>query len=168
MLLTMARLGLRGQEIIAIRFDDIDWQAGEILIRGKGARQATMPLPVDVGEAMVDWIRRGRQGNSRHLFVRVRPPFVPFASSRPIIVPLRRSYAASGVAPPGGKVRSHVFRHSLAMNLLQNGMPLSDIGNMLRHGSAETTTIYARHDIQALRPLARAWPVPQPVSEGGS
>ena len=164
MLLTMARLGLRGQEIIAIRLDDIDWRAGEVLIRGKGAQRATMPLPVDVGEAMVDWIRHGRQGNSRHLFVHVRPPFLPFASSKPIIAPLRRSYAASGVTPPGGKIRSHVFRHSLAMSLLQDGMPLADIGNLLRHGSAETTTIYARHDIQALRPLARPWP----VQEAGS
>ena len=168
MLLTMARLGLRGQEIIAIRLDDIDWQAGEILVRGKGGQQATMPLPVDVGEAMVDWIRYGRRGNSRHLFVHIRPPFLPFASSKPIGVPLRRSYAASGVAPPGGKVRCHVFRHSLAMSLLQGGTSLADIGNLLRHDSAETTTIYARHDIQALRPLARPWPVPQPVSEGGS
>ena len=168
MLLTMARLGLRGQEIIAIRLDDIDWQAGEILVRGKGGQQAIMPLPVDVGEAMVDWIRHGRQGNSRHLFVRIRPPFLPFRSSDPIRMPLHRSYAASGVAPPGGKVRLHVFRHSLAMGLLQGGTPLADIGNLLRHNSAETTTIYARHDIQALRPLARPWPVPQPVSEVAS
>ena len=168
MLLTMARLGLRGQEIIAIRLDDIDWQAGEILVRGKGGQQATMPLPVDVGEAMVDWIRHGRQGNSRHLFVHIRPPFLPFAQSRPIREALLRAHAASGVAPPGGKVRCHVFRHSLAMSLLQGGTPLADIGNLLRHNSAETTTIYARHDIQALRPLARPWPVPQPVSEGGS
>ena len=168
MLLTMARLGLRGQEIIAIRLDDIDWQAGEILVRGKGGQQATMPLPVDVGEAMVDWIRHGRQGNSRHLFVHIRPPFLPFTQSRPIREALLRAHAASGVAPPGGKVRCHVFRHSLAMNLLQGGTPLADIGNLLRHNSAETTTIYARHDIQALRPLARPWPVPQPVSEGGS
>ena len=164
MLLTMARLGLRGQEIIAIRLDDIDWQAGEILIRGKCEKHEAMPLPVDVGEAMVDWIRHGRQGNSRHLFVSTRPPFLPFTGSAPIGKSLLRAHAASGVTPPGGKVRSHVFRHSLAMSLLQDGMPLSDIGNLLRHGSAETTTIYARHDTQALRPLARPWP----VQEGGS
>ena len=84
MLLTMARRGLRGQEIISIRLDDIDWQAGEVLIRGKGARRAAMPLPVDVGEAMADWIRHGRRGSSRHLFVSVRPPFLPFTSSIPV------------------------------------------------------------------------------------
>ncbi len=168
MLLTMARLGLRGREIIAIRLDDIDWQAGEILVRGKFGQQATMPLPVDVGEAMVDWIRHGRQGSSRHLFVSVWPPFLPFTQSGPIRKSLHRAYAASGVAPPGGMVRCHVFRHSLAMALLQTGTPLDDIGNLLRHNSAETTTIYARHDIQALRPLARPWPVPQPVSEATS
>lgn len=159
MLLTMARLGLRGEEVIAIRLDDIDWQAGEILIRGKGGRQATMPLPVDVGRAMVNWIRHGRRGSSRHLFVCVRPPFQPFTSPAPVRAALRRAHAASGVAPPGGEVRCHVFRHSMAMNLLQGGTSLADIGNVLRHQSAQTTTVYARHDIQALRSLARPWPV---------
>ena len=168
MLLTMARLGLRGQEVIAVRLDDIDWEAGEILVRGKRGRQAAMPLPVDVGEAIVDWIRHGRMGHSRHLFVSVRPPFLPFTQSGPIKRALRRAHAVSGVAPPGGKVRCHVFRHSLAMNLLQDGTPLADIGNLLRHESAETTTVYARHDVEALRPLARPWPVPQPVAEAGS
>ncbi len=168
MLLTMARLGLRGQEIIAVRLEDIEWQAGEVLIRGKGGQQATMPLPVDVGEAMVDWIRHGRRGHSRHLFVSTQPPFLPFTRSRPIRKSLLRAHAASGVAPPGGKVCCHVFRHSLAMSLLQGETPLADIGNLLRHNSAETTAIYARHDIQALRPLARPWPVPQPVSEAAS
>ena len=158
-LLTMARLGLRGEEIIALRLEDIDWQAGEVLIRGKCAQRAIMPLPVDVGEAMVDWIQHGRRGNSRHLFVRIRPPFLPFSSSRPIRTTLHGAYVASGIAPPEDKVRCHVFRHSLAMNLLQVGTPLADIGNLLRHRSAETTTIYARHDIQALRSVARPWPV---------
>ena len=69
------------------------------------------------------------------------------------------SDAASGVAPPGGEVRCHVFRHSVAMNLLQGGTSLADIGNLLRHQSEQTTTIHARHDIQALRSLARPWPV---------
>ncbi len=159
MLLTMVRLGLRGEEIIAVQLEDIDWQAGEILVRGKGAQQATMPLPVDVGEAMVDWIQHGRQGNSRHLFVGARPPFLSFRSSVTVRERLRNAFEAAGVAPPGGEVRCHVFRHSLAMKLLQDGTPLADIGNLLRHRSAETTTIYARHDIQALRALARPWPV---------
>ena len=168
MLLTMARLGLRGQEVIAIRLDDLDWDAGEILVRGKCGRQVAIPLPVDVGEAIVDWIRHGRRGRSRHLFVSVLPPFPGFTSALSVRRALHKAHAASGVAPPGGKVRCHVFRHSLAMNLLQDGMPLADIGNMLRHESAKTTTVYARHDIKALRPLARPWPVPQPVAEAGS
>ena len=168
MLLTMARLGLRGQEIVAIRLDDMDWEAGEILVRGKSGRQAAMPLPVDVGEAIVDWIRHGRRGRSRHLFVSVLPPFPRFTSALSVRKALHKAHAASGVTPPGGKVRCHVFRHSLAMALLQDGMPLADIGNMLRHESAKTTTVYARHDIEALRPLARPWPVPQPVAEAGS
>ena len=168
MLLTMARLGLRGQEIIAIRLEDINWEAGEILIRGKCAQLVDMPLPVDVGEAMAGWILHGRRGNSRHLFVSIHPPFLPFTSVAPVTNALRRAYAASGVTPPGGEVRCHVFRHSLAMNLLEDGTSLADIGNMLRHGSAVATTVYARHDIEALRPLARPWPVSPPVVKVGS
>ena len=160
MLLTMARLGLRGEEIIAIRLDDIDWQAGEVLIRGKGAQRPSMPVPVDVGEAMVDWVRHGRPlaaslcpRSTALPALHVVGPGQGGAAQGPCCIP------ASGVAPPGGEVRCHVFRHSVAMNLLQGGTSLADIGNLLRHQSAQTTTIYARHDIQALRSLARPWPV---------
>ena len=161
MLLTMARLGLRGEEVIAIRLEDINWRAGEMRIRGKSRKHALMPLPVDVGEAVADWIQHGRRGNSRHLFVSVRPPFLPFTSSLSVRVVLRKAYAASGVTPPRGEVRCHVFRHSLAMSLVQNGTPIAEIGNLLRHQSSMTTTVYARHDMDALRSLARPWPEPE-------
>ena len=161
MLLTMARLGLRGEEVIAIRLEDIDWRAGEMQVRGKGRKHAVMPMPVDVGEAVADWIQHGRRGDSRHLFISVRPPFLPFTSSLSVRVVLRKAYAASGVTPPGGEVRCHVFRHSLAMSLVQSGTPLAEIGNLLRHQSAKATTVYARQDIEALRSLARPWPEPE-------
>ena len=90
MLLTMARVGLRGEEVIAIRLEDINWRAGEMRIRGKSRKHALMPLPVDVGEAVADWIQHGRRGNSRHLFVSVRPPFLPFTSSLSVRVVLAR------------------------------------------------------------------------------
>ena len=161
MLLAMARLGLRGEEVIAIRLEDIDWRAGEVKVRGKSGKHALMPLPVDVGDAVADWIRHGRRGDSRHLFVSIRPPFLPFTSSLSVRVVLRKAYAASGVTPPGGQVRCHVFRHSLAMSLVRNGMRLAEIGDLLRHQSAKATTVYARHDIEALRSLARPWPEPE-------
>ena len=74
MLLLMARLGLRAQDVVRIRLDDIDWGAGQMLVRGKGRQFDRVPIPVDVGEAIVTWLCNGRKGgNSRHVFVCVRP-----------------------------------------------------------------------------------------------
>ena len=160
MLLLMARLGLRGQEVTALRLDDIDWRAGRILIRGKGGQLDHMPLPVDVGEAIVLWIRNGRNGPSRHVFVSVRPPYRPFASSMTIRRALRQAYKRAGLTPPRGQARAHALRHSLAMELLGRGASLEEIGDVLRHRSFQSTTAYAQYDIDALRPLARSWPVP--------
>ncbi len=78
MVLLIARSGLRAPEVIAIQIDDIDWRAGEILIRGKGKRHDRVPLPPDVGEALTDYIKRDRTTTSRYLFVTGRPPHPPF------------------------------------------------------------------------------------------
>ena len=160
MLLMMARLGLRGQEAIAVRLDDIDWRAGRMLIHGKGGQSDRMPLPVDVGETIVAWVRNGRKGSSRHLFVSVRPPYRPFTSSLTIRRAFRQAYERAGLTPPRGQARTHALRHSLAMDLLGRGASLEEIGDVLRHRSHQSTTVYARYDIEALRPLARSWPVP--------
>src|SRR5487761_1819364 len=78
----MARLGLRAPEVIAIQLDDIDWRSGEILIRGKGKLHDRMPLPADVGEAIVDYLKNGRPGNSRTLFVSAKTPHPPFKNAQ--------------------------------------------------------------------------------------
>ena len=160
MLLVMARLGLRAQEVIAIRLEDIDWRAGEMRIRGKGGQHDRMPIPVEVGEAIAAYLQDGRAGNTRHLFVTAKAPHRPFASSEAIRKVLRQAFAQAGLTPPHGEVRSHLLRHSLAVDLLGKGASLDEVGDVLRHRSRKTTTIYARYDIEALRPLARAWPVP--------
>ena len=160
MLLLMARLGLRAQEVVAARLDDIDWGAGRMLVRGKGGQLDRVPIPVDVGEAIVAWVRGGRGGDSRHLFVCVRPPYAPLTSSEAIRDALRNAYRRADLVPPGGQVRTHALRHSLAMALLDRGSSLAEIGDVLRHRSARSTTAYARYDHGALRPLARPWPVP--------
>ena len=159
MLLLMARLGLRAQEVIAIRLEDIDWRAGEILIRGKGGQHERMPLPVDVGEAMAAYLQDGRAGGERHLFVTAKAPHRPFASSLTLRRILREAFARTGLKPPQGEVRTHLLRHSLAVGMLGKGASLGEVGDVLRHRKRTTTTIYARYDIEALRPLARPWPV---------
>ena len=158
-MLLLARLGLRSQEINAIRLDDINWRTGEILIRGKRGLHDRMPLPVDVGEAIADYVLNGRAGGSRRLFVTLRAPHRPFRTTHFIRNMLVGAFARSGVTPPGGRVRAHLLRHSLAVAMLDLGNSLDEVGDVLRHRSRAATTIYARHGIEALRPLARTWPV---------
>lgn len=158
-MLLLVRLGLRSQEIKAIRLDDINWRTGEILIRGKRGLHDRMPLPVDVGEAIADYVRHGRAGGSRHLFVTLKAPHRPLRTTQFIWSMLVDAFARSGVTPPGGRVRVHLLRHSLAVAMLDLGNSLDEVGDVLRHRSRATTTIYARHGIEALRPLARTWPV---------
>ena len=159
MLLLMARLGLRAPEVIAIQLDDIDWRAGEILIRGKGKLHDRMPLPTEVGEAIVDYIRNGRAGDSRALFVSARTPHLPFKDAQIINTVLRDAFGRTGLKPPQKYVGSHLLRHSLATDMLRKGASLDEIGDVLRHRSRMTTTIYAKYDIDALRSIARPWPV---------
>ena len=158
-MLLLARLGLRTQEINAIRLDDINWRAGEVLIRGKRGFHDRMPLPVDVGEAISDYILNGRAGGSRSLFVTLRAPHRPLRTTHFILSMLVDAFAKAGVAPPKGEVRTQLLRHSLAVNMLNRGNSLDEVGDVLRHRSRTTTTIYARHGIKALRSLARPWPV---------
>jgi len=162
MLMVLARLGLRAPEVIAIQLDDIDWRAGTILIRGKGKRHDRMPLPEDAGKAIVDYIRNGRRGSSRTLFVSHKVPYRPFVNAQILNTVLRAAFKETGLRPPQKYIGSHLLRHSLATDMLRKGASLDEIGDVLRHRSRASTAIYAKHDIEGLRSIARAWPV-----EGG-
>ncbi|MGB5734192.1 MAG: tyrosine-type recombinase/integrase, partial [Thiohalocapsa sp.] len=127
-------------------------------------------LPVDVGEALVDYIRNGRAGASRSLFVCCRAPFRPFVDAQIINALLRRAFKRTGLRQPPPYVGSHVLRHSLATDLLQKGASLDEVGDVLRHRSRMATTIYAQYDVEALRSIARPWPEPvspAPLEQGG-
>jgi site-specific recombinase XerD len=158
MLMLIARLGLRAPEVTAIELDDIDWRAGEILIRGKRQLHDRMPLPTEVGEAIVDYIRNERRGSDRALFVSVKPPFMRFKDAQILRWILRDAYDATGISPPQAYIGTHILRHSLATDMLRKGASLAEIGDVLRHRSAMTTTIYAQYDVDALRSISRAWP----------
>jgi len=159
MLLLLARLGLRAPEVIAILLDDIDWHSGELLIRGKGKLHDRMPLVADVGEAIVDYIKNGRAGTSRFLFVSSITPHRPFKDAQILNAVLKEAFEKTGLKPPQKYIGSHLLRHSLATDMLRNGASLDEIGDVLRHRSRMTTTIYAKHDINALRTISRDWPV---------
>jgi site-specific recombinase XerD len=160
MLLLMARLGLRAPEIIAIQLDDIDWRAGELMVRGKGQQHDRLPIPPDVGEAIIRYLQEERtSATTRMLFVTHRAPNRPFKDSQVINTILKEAFAATGVKPPTPYVGSHVLRHSLATNMVRAGASLEEIGDLLRHRSRATTMIYAKLDTDGLRSIAQPWPV---------
>jgi integrase/recombinase XerD len=158
MMLLLARLGLRAPEVITIQLDDIDWRAGELLVRGKGQRHDRVPIPPDVGEALTTYIRHDRISTSRSLFVSLHAPNGPFKDGGVLNDILKQAFAATGVTPPGPYVGSHVLRHSLATNMVRKGASLAEVSDLLRHRSRASTMIYAKLDIDGLRSIARSWP----------
>jgi site-specific recombinase XerD len=153
MMLLLARLGLRSEEVIAIQIDDIDWRAGEILIRGKGKRHDRMPFPKDVGEAVAEYIRCDRQTSTRSLFVTDRAPRVAITYGTFLNTILKKALAKTGLTPTLPWVGTHLLRHSLAVSLTQKGASLEEIADMLRHRSRSTTMMYARLDVEGMRSI---------------
>jgi integrase/recombinase XerD len=150
----LARLGLRANEVAALRLDDIDWRAGEVRIRGKGPRVDRLPLPADVGEALVDYLRHGRPCcGDRRVFIRSCAP--RRGLSRQAIGGLVRAASVrAGLFPHG----PHRLRHTVATGLLRRGAPLTEIAQLLRHQTVQTAVIYAKVDLDAICELAQPWP----------
>src|SRR6478609_8449899 len=152
-LLLLSRLGLRAGEVAAMRLDDIDWRRGELLVHGKGHRQDMLPLPVDVGEAMVSYLRRRPRCESRALFLRVTAPRTEMNRCT-VAWAVRAACDRAGLP----RVGAHRLRHTAATEMLRAGASSAEIGQVLRHREQKTTAIYAKIDRAALRALARPWP----------
>jgi len=156
-LLLLARLGLRAGEVVALTLEDLDWHAGEIEIRGKGSRRDRLPMPHEVGQALASYLRRARpRCSTRRVFVRLRAPIRELADQRAVGTIVRQALARAGLHPPCKG--AHLLRHSLAVRMLQRGASLAEIGEILRHRLPDTTMIYAKVDLDALRALAQPWP----------
>lgn len=156
-LLLLARLGLRAGEVVGLTLDDVDWAAGELCIRGAGTRMDRLPIPRDVGEALADYLCHVRPTcASRQVFVRIRAPHRGFATSAAISSLVRRALAHAGLDP--AHKGAHLLRHTVATQMLRQGASLAEIGELLRHRSQQTTMIYAKVDLDMLRPLALPWP----------
>lgn len=156
-LLLLARLGLRACEVAFLELDDIDWRSGQLSVRGKGRRRNELPLPADVGKAIATYLQNGRpHSNSRRVFLRVVAPITGFRGSNGIITLVRNSLQRAGIDAP--TLGAHQFRHGLATQMLSHGASLSEIGEVLGHRHQQTTTVYAKADIKALRTLAVPWP----------
>ncbi len=156
-LLVLARLGLRAGEIKTLTLEDLDWKEGLIRVRGKGGRYAQLPLPTDVGEAIAEYLQSGRPyTRSRCVFLRMRAPIDGFKGQCGIGSVVKHALARAGVDAP--RKGSHQFRHSLATQMLRRGASLSEIGELLRHRSPQTSAIYAKVDLASLSTLALPWP----------
>lgn len=154
-LTTLARLGLRACEVRRLLLKDIDWRAGEIVVRGKGKRDERMPLPTDVGEAIAAYLHRGRPSTAqgRTVFVRVRAPHRALSTAAVHAVVVS---AARRAGLP--RIGAHRLRHTVATAALRAGASLPEVGQLLRHRRVATTALYAKVDRGRLRTIVRPWP----------
>jgi site-specific recombinase XerD len=156
-LLLLARLGLRPGEVVAMTLDDLDWEVGELNVRGKGGQRDRLPLPHDVGQALATYLSQVRpRCSTRRVFIGMRAPYRGFASSVAICTIVRRALERAELEPPCKG--AHILRHSLATNLLHAGASMAEISDVLRHRQPQTTEIYAKVNRMALGELAQPWP----------
>lgn len=157
-LVLLARLGLRAGEVVALEIADIDWRAGEVMIRGKGLVHERLPLLTEAGEALAAYLRSDRpRTRSRRVFVRMKAPHSGFAGPSTVSTIVRRALKRAGLHPPAKG--AHILRHTLATGMLREGASMTEIGQVLRHRSPNTTEIYAKVDLAGLRSLAQSWPI---------
>jgi site-specific recombinase XerD len=152
-LMLLARLGLRAVEIARLGLDDLRWRAGEIDVDGKGHEPGRLPLRSDVGEALVEHLRRRGHSTSQCVFLTVHAPTRPLEPSGVRSV-VRDACRRAGIE----RIGAHRLRHALASELLREGASLVDIGQVLRHKHLDSTAIYAKVDLARLRKAAQPWP----------
>ncbi len=156
-LLLLARLGLRSSEVVFLELDDIDWNTGTLSVRGKSSLRNELPLTREVGKAIAAYLRDGRPpSESRRVFLRAKAPIRGFRGASGVGSIVRRSLKRAGVKAP--TYGAHQFRHGLATEMLRQGASLGEIGDVLGHRHPQTTKIYTKVDLGALRTLALPWP----------
>ena len=156
-LMLVARLGLRAGEVANLNLEQIDWETGEIYVRGKSAREERLPLLPEVGQAIAGYLRQDRPASScRRVFLRLQAPHQGFSSAGAIAHIVRSALTRAQLDPP--QKGAHLLRRSLATHMLIDGASLHQIGQILRHKRAQTTELYAKVDVTALRALAQPWP----------
>jgi site-specific recombinase XerD len=157
-LMLLAHLGLRAGEIVSLTLTSIDWTAGSITVVGKKGNQvAVLPLPADVGEAIADYLQHGRPASrSQALFLRACAPIRGLGSATTVTTIVGAAIKRTGIDMPHRG--THQFRHALASDMLRHGATLTEIGEILRHRHTKTTSLYAKVDFAALRPLSLPWP----------
>jgi integrase len=155
-LLLLARLGLRGGDIVRMRLNDIDWADARVRVAGKGRREVRLPLPQEVGDAILAYLRGRRPvAACDRVFLRSRAPWRALGDSSSVSAIAKRAIKRAGVSAPTRG--AHLLRHSAATAMLREGISLPSIGIVLRHRSVETTAHYAKVDVELLRSVAQPW-----------
>lgn len=157
-LLLLARLGLRAGDVTALKLQDLDWATGMLQVSGKARRQVRLPLPQDVGDAVLAYIEQERpRVGEETVFLTMIAPYKPFAISSSISTIVARALQRAGItdAPSRG---ASLLRHSAATSMLRSGATLEAVGTVLRHRSLDMTAHYAKVDIAMLERIAQPWP----------
>ena len=155
-ILLLARLGLRASDVSQIKFADIDWRGGRIAVCGKGRRREWLPLPQEVGDAIVSYVQKGRPPLAApEVFCTAKAPIRPMRSGSVTYIVASALKRAGIKAPAKG---AHVLRHSAATTMLRQGISLAGVGAVLRHRFPETTANYAKVDFALLSEVAQPWP----------
>ena len=156
-ILMLARLGLRARDLAQLRLGDIEWEDGALRVMGKGRCEVRLPLPQDVGDALFDYLEcRPHVDHTDHVFLRNIAPFSPFVTGHCISGVVKRALKRAGVKSPAKG--AHLLRHTAATEMLRHGVPLDQIGLVLRHRSIDTTAYYAKVDVALLKQVAQPWP----------
>lgn len=157
-ILFLSRLGLRAGDIVNMQINDINWKNGTVRVSGKGHREDLLPLPQEVGDAVVDYIDRARPTVPvARLFLCLNAPHRPFATSATVSSIVAAALARSAIPDPPSR-GAHLLRHSAATTMLRAGMTLDSVSSMLRHRSLDMTAYYAKVDIPRLMQIAQPWP----------
>ena len=157
-LLLLARLGLRAGDVAAMCLNDIDWTRARFRVTGKGRHEDWLPLPQDVGDAILAYLRdRRRVAGCDRVFLIARAPWGPLRGSSSVSAIVRRAMRRAGVSAGAGARGAHLLRHSAATEMLREGLSLPSIGVVLRHRCVETTAHYAKVDVQMLHSVAQPW-----------
>jgi len=159
-LLLLSRLALRASDVGQLQLSGVDWKGGTIIVSGKARRETRMPLPQEVGDAILEYLERARPtAKSGALFLCNTPPFHPFRPGSMYGITQRAVRRAGIKAPSHG---THMLRHSAATEMLRRGASLEQVRSVLRHRSPETTLVYAKVDLNALKEIAQPWPTVPP------
>lgn len=157
-LLLLARLGLRAGDVAGLSLSDIDWTSGMLRLSGKARRQVRLPLPQDVGDALLAYIEQERpRVHQEAVFLMMVAPYRSFSQSSHVSTIVALALKRAGISDPPS-TGANLLRHSAATSMLRSGATLEAVGTVLRHRSLDMTAHYAKVDVPMLEQIAQPWP----------